>query len=298
MTSDPRRLFLPSLIPASTGSGQGHLFHWIGRDIEADFEKSERRSREERAERYIAYLKGSLNLGLWVKHPDSPESLLSTPSQTLTPFPMTCFTEWRPDESREHVAKYGKLGLGFPRNWVSKRGGQPVTYVQHGRGSRFTEAMAVVTKAMSRPESTEEERRQLAYILHFAKPIRDGRVRKESPVNPKKAAKRPARSAPDPFRRSFGEAMPYVAEREWRIVGPASELRSHSELPKYFKPAPAGARARFYLPYAAGRELFTVVLPDNLTMNRVLRDNDLRDGLFPEKGPHVTLVSLEDVGSF
>jgi hypothetical protein len=274
------------------------LFHWIGRDIERDFPGTDQKSREARADRYVSHLTGSLDKGLWVKHPDSPESLLSDRAMRLPAFPLACFTEWRPDESRAHVAKYGKLGLGFPRNWVSKRGGQPVTYVQHAKASRFNKALEAVTQAISTYKGDVDAERHLSYILHFAKPIRDGRQRTVQPTKSAKPAARPARSHADPFRRSFGEAMPYVAEREWRIVGPDAEAPRGVERPKYFETAPNGARAQFYLPYDAGRELFTVVLPDNLTMNRVLCDARLRAWLFPQDGPHVTLLSLEDVGSF
>lgn len=274
------------------------LFHWIGRDIEAEIPGRDAKARAARAERYVAHLSGSLDKGLWVKAPDAPEPTLGAAALPLPRLPMACFTEWRPEESRDHVAAYGKLGLGFARNWVSKRGGQPVTYVPQNKNSRFVAAMAAVAAAMSKPDVDAAARQHLAYLLHFAKPIRDVRSRPAAANKPVAAARRSTRSKPDPFRRSFGEAMPYVAEREWRIVGPSPEVRRGPGLPKHFVPALPGARPAFYLPYEAGRELFTLVMPDNFTMNRVLSNDRLRAQLFPRSGPHVTLLTLEDVGSF
>jgi hypothetical protein len=44
--------------------------------------------------------------------------------------------------------------------------------------------------------------------------------------------------------------------------------------------------------------LFTLVLPDNKTVSRVLQDSWLTQRLFPPDAPHVTLLSLQDVGTF
>jgi len=87
--------------------------------------------------------------------------------------------------------------------------------------------------------------------------------------------------------------MPYLEEREWRIVvgeGAPSRLG--------LRPGPPGADPEYFLPYIPGKELFTLVLPDNETVSRVLQDDDLRSRLFPANAPHVTVLSLQDVGTF
>ena len=91
--------------------------------------------------------------------------------------------------------------------------------------------------------------------------------------------------------------MPFVAEREWRIVGPGEKDKAAKKLKPFVEAAP-GDVPSFYLPYKPGTDLFTLVVPDNLTMNRVLQDRVLRKAFHPTVGPHVTIVSLEDVGSF
>jgi Putative abortive phage resistance protein AbiGi, antitoxin len=273
------------------------LFHWIGRDIEEQSKKRDYESRCQRAERYVSHLRGSLKHGLWVKTPDSPETLFQGIGTDWKPLPMTCFTEWRPDESQGHVKKYGRLGLGFTRNWVSKRGGQPVTYFKQSRDSRFLKAMKSICDLDKTGKFEKEQMEGLGYILHFAKPIRD-KVEREKAVRKKRQPK--STRAPvvrDPFRRSFGAAMPFVAEREWRIVGPREKgLPANKVRP--FVEAASGDVPSFYLPYKPGADLFTLVVPDNLTMNRVLQDRVLRRAFHPTVGPHVTIVSLEDVGSF
>ncbi len=87
--------------------------------------------------------------------------------------------------------------------------------------------------------------------------------------------------------------MPYLEEREWRIVAPTS--RSAKSV---LREGPAGGVPAYRLPYAPGKDLFTLVLPDNQTVNQVLSDQTLRDRLFPARAPHVTVLSLEDVGTF
>jgi hypothetical protein len=41
-----------------------------------------------------------------------------------------------------------------------------------------------------------------------------------------------------------------------------------------------------------------LVLPDNYTVNRVMQDKELPKQLFPENGPHVTVISWQDIGTF
>ena len=93
------------------------------------------------------------------------------------------------------------------------------------------------------------------------------------------------------FKRAFGPTRYYVEEREWRIV-------YDDRMNKHFKRAPTGSSPAYYVPFEPGRELFTVVLPDNATVGLALSDNFIRKTLFPKDRPHVTILSLEDVNTF
>jgi hypothetical protein len=84
----------------------------------------------------------------------------------------------------------------------------------------------------------------------------------------------------------------YLEEREWRIV-------YDKTLRKYFEDCSSTHGGPDYLlPFEAGKELFTVVLPDNCTVNLAMRDAWLRNKFFPKNSPHVTLLSFEDIGTF
>ena len=63
-----------------------------------------------------------------------------------------------------------------------------------------------------------------------------------------------------------------------------------------------------YLPYIPGEELFTLVLPDNKVMCRVLQSDSFTERLFTpwrhypqlkrRKVPSMTLLSHSDIGTF
>ena len=86
--------------------------------------------------------------------------------------------------------------------------------------------------------------------------------------------------------------MEYLEEREWRIVYDQS-------LAKQFEEAePAEHGPKYYLRFKPGKELFTVVLPDNRTVRFAMEDDAIRQALFPDKAPPVTVLSLDDIGTF
>ena len=95
------------------------------------------------------------------------------------------------------------------------------------------------------------------YLLHFAKMIRERRGKPATKPKPAavKRVKVPvaAKPAAPTFRRRFGSELPFVEEREWRIV-------YHPEVKHFVKGSGA---PEYYLPYVPGDELFTLVLPDN-----------------------------------
>jgi hypothetical protein len=268
------------------------LFHWIGRDIEQEFPGRSRDQREKRAGLYVGHLRNSLRDGIWVKRPEHPEEIGSGVSAKSLEMPIACFTEWSLADSQAHVASYGRLGFGFPRAWVSKRGGQPVTYMRPAMGSRYMDAVQSIVKASKHMDA--EARESLDYILHFTKPVRPPRRQSSVERKPRSVPAPVAEHGRDPWARSFGAPMPYVSEREWRVVLPVGtpDKKGH------WKAAGKGVQARFYLPYRPGADLFTLVLPDNLTMQKVVADQELMSHLMPKNAPHVTLLSLDDVDTF
>ena len=100
------------------------------------------------------------------------------------------------------------------------------------------------------------------------------------------------------FKRKFGMPLQFVEEREWRIVYHAGG--------NHFVNGPG--LPDFYLPYLPGDELFTLVLPDNKVVSRVLQTDWFTERLFtPWKHypalkdrlvPPVTVLAHSDIGTY
>lgn len=282
------------------------LFHWIGKHIE-DQAGSGLLTDEHRLE-YVLCLEGALRDGLWLKTPKVPD-YLGDGSAIKVSRPIVCFTEWSLDQSLPHTTRYGRLGLGFPKRFVLERGGQPVTYVRdHRRGDPYTAALKelarfLLTVKPSALVSAAQLRgiwKHFEYLSHFAKriqrPVEPGKAVRGKPHKkpPLAGAPKPKRE-PDPFERRYGRTLHYLEEREWRIVHDVA-LDEHFRKGRGDQPNPH--LPQYYLPFEAGRELFSVVLPDNRTVNMVLNRKRLIRQVFPADAPHVTLLSLQDIGTF
>jgi hypothetical protein len=276
------------------------LFHWIGSHI--DSSASDGLTDPLRVE-YVKCLRGALQNGLWVKTPRDPDCL-GDGSLIKVHRPITCFTEWTLGQSLPHTKRYGRLGLGFPKKFVLGRGGQPVTYV---RDSSKNDPYTGALKALARffkdgvlegklgKRKWEEIHEQFDYLAHFNKRIKRPAssrpiIKRKRGAMPVKGAK-PAPKAPDPFVRVFGKPLEYLEEREWRIV-------YSSALEEFFEAGGAPGQPNLFLPFSPGRELFTVVLPDNHTVNMALNDSYIRKKLYPADAPYVTVLSLQDIGTF
>lgn len=269
------------------------LFHWIGSDIDERFAKGAIKSKRERSEHYLEHLRGSLDRGIWVCRPRRPESIGGKAWSKQQTMPIACFTEWRLEDSAAHAKKYGHMAFGFSRSWVHKRGGQPVTYVHQADTSRFIRSVETVWKHVS--DGPANVTAALEHILHFVKPVREAPSRKGEVQEPKLAVRKRKMTARDPYRRLFGASMPFVAEREWRIVADIQQTKA--SVSKSLVRCSDGT-PDFSLPYTPGTDLFTLVVPDNLTMQMIMADRGLWNRLQQNDRPHVTLLSLEDIGTF
>ena len=194
--------------------------------------------------------------------------------------------------------------LGISQEVRLARGGQPVTYVRDSsRQDPYTAALLALARAFQEDSALASAlgkkfaglRDHLDYLTHFNKKIKKA-AKRSAPARPKArkaiVAKPAAKREPDLFARSFGGTLHYMEEREWRIVYADS-------LAEFFETGPGGAgKPEFYLPFEPGRELFTAVLPDNRTVSMAAQEKSIRKYLFPKDAPHVTLLSLQDIGTF
>lgn len=290
------------------------LFYWMGRSID---DRNGRRKllRDELVTEVLQLLRGSLERGLWVKRPRVPETFELRGRTFPLDLPITCFTEWSLGESLPHTAEYGRIGLGFPKRWVIERGGQSVTYFRHNAKGSFLPAMFKLLEsggtfdrdghwiAPKEAGSVAE----LRYLLHFAKMIRlkvpkpeYAVVKPSVPPAPRGPKRRPSAAAVETqmFKRKFGMPLQFVEEREWRIV--------HHPGNKHFVAGPG--TPDHYLPYLPGEELFTLVLPDNKVVSKVLQTDWFTERLFtpwkhyPElrerRVPPVTVLAHSDIGTY
>jgi len=290
------------------------LFYWMGRSID-DQNGKRKLLRDELVTEVLRQMRGSLEHGLWVKRPRYPESFELRDRAFALDLPIACFTEWSLGESLPHTAEYGRIGLGFPKRWVIERGGQSVTYFRHNANGSFLQAVFKLLTAHGTVDKDDKWKardglagfEELRYLLHFAKMIRL-KTPKPEPTLAKVAAaptRRGPKRAPSAaaaetqmFKRKFGMPLQFVEEREWRIV--------HHPANKHFIKGPGVPD--FYLPYLPGEELFTLVLPDNKVVSKVLQTDWFTERLFtPWKHyselknrhvPPVTVLSHTDIGTY
>lgn len=282
------------------------LFYWMGRSID-DRNRGRRVLSDELTQEVLAQLRGSLEHGLWVKTPRFPESFTLREKTFELRLPIACFTEWSLGESLAHTVEYGRIGFGFPKRWVIQNGGQSVSYFNHAKTSLFLKHafQLLATSGWTPAESPDTPAFEaLRYMLHFAKMVRHKREAAPRTVRPRTVVKAPARRASKPqteaftYKRRFGQPLPFVEEREWRIVYQAANrafVRGPG-VPDYF------------LPYVPGDELFTLVLPDSKVVSRVLENDWITERLFtpwkhyPSLGkrrvPPVTILPHSDLGTF
>lgn len=288
--------------PSYNSIHRQQLFHWIGFHIERDTVRGEPLTDPLRNV-YLDCLEDALTTGLWAKVPRNPDQL-GDGKLVKVKRPITCFTEWSLGQSQPHAKRYGRLALGFPKTFVSKRGGQPVTYVRDStRRDPYVSAINAIarfTGTLKESDDAEEIKKHVEYLSHFVKRMK--KLNKEplssladaTPAAHPEPSARPARKPNRPrdlYSRTFGTTLHYMEEREWRIVYDDS-------LDSVFKKGPQNGQPEYYIPFKPGRELYTIALPDNRTVNLAFNRERLFEKLFPKDAPHVTIISLQDIGTF
>lgn len=81
---------------------------------------------------YVDQLFRIYSKGLRFSQPENPEVVVGLNVMTELPtLPIICFTELRLSQVREHANRYGKLGIGFRREFLMTWGANPVFYMQN-----------------------------------------------------------------------------------------------------------------------------------------------------------------------
>ena len=94
------------------------LVHWTGRDIEEE-------SPPNKPQQYVNRLVDYYQKGLYSKRTSEP----TLRGLNIKDLVRLCFTEIRMSQSHDHPNKYGKLGVGFSRDFIINRDGRPVIYI-------------------------------------------------------------------------------------------------------------------------------------------------------------------------
>jgi hypothetical protein len=275
------------------GIHRKQVFHWIAAPLDRKKGLAGPISDEIRAN-YIECLRSSLQHGIWLRIPRERERIKLNNYSVYLDLPIACFTEWALGESTRHTRVYGRMGLGFPKAWLVRNGGQPVTYFDHSQRGAFLKSAVKLLKGLQDQKSLLEE---LLFLLHYTKrvhrPVSPSRGNLGAPQRQVRDGGALAGTKANAFVRSWSKVMPFLEEREWRIVA-----RRDGKFPRQLEQGPKGDIPQYYLPYSPGRDMFTLVLPDNQTVNEVVTCPHFARVLFPDDAPHVTVLSLEDLGTF
>ena len=94
------------------------LVHWTGKGIE-------KYPKDENSQLYVERLINDLQEGLYTKTTEE-DVIRYLKIENIT---RLCFTEIRLSQAQTHAERYGKLGLGFSRDFIMNKGGRPVIYI-------------------------------------------------------------------------------------------------------------------------------------------------------------------------
>ena len=133
------------------------LVHWTGKkDIENEPVNN-------RAQQYVDRLKDYYQNGLFLKRTE--ENVLRY--KKIKYLVRLCFTEIRLSQAQAHAHKYGKLGIGFNRDFIMNRGGRPVIYIPYKAERCLLEDS--LKQAYEESEGKEEIHKPLKYVLAYVK---------------------------------------------------------------------------------------------------------------------------------
>jgi hypothetical protein len=94
------------------------LVHWTGKDIESNPSAN-------KSQLYVERLIDDLQNGLFTKR--TTEAVIR--KKKIRNLVRICFTEIRLSQARKHAERYGKIGIGFTRDFIMNKGGRPVIYI-------------------------------------------------------------------------------------------------------------------------------------------------------------------------
>lgn len=138
------------------------LVHWTGKDIENCPEP------DKKSQLNVERLKDDLEKGLYTKR--TSEDVIR--HWKINKIVRLCFTEIRLSQAEKHAERYGKLGIGFTRDFIMNKGGRPVIYIPHKADDRLLEDS--IKNVYEKSNDNEEIHKSSKWIMAHIKRMSDG----------------------------------------------------------------------------------------------------------------------------
>ena len=232
------------------GIHSGFLVHWTGKDID----EIQGDAGGDGQQRYLDRLIDDLKHGLYTKR-TSEDSIRYWKVKGIV---RLCFTEIRLSQAERHAKRYGRLGIGFTRDFIMNKGGRPAIYVPYVANNNLLEhSIKSVYERSKGNEDLKDIHRAVTWIMAHVK--RMGHPKSEDE---------------------------FFEEMEWRLVydgTPSSEQFSRGEGEGIY-------RLRF-----DAKDVKIIVFPDDHVKQRSLENETIRE-YFSEHMP--IMAALADCGSF
>ncbi|SFF07234.1 Putative abortive phage resistance protein AbiGi, antitoxin [Chitinophaga sp. CF118] len=211
------------------------------------------------SEQYVTRLKSTIFQGLYLNK--GSERIVGHNNTAIkADISRVCLTEIRLTQVTKHTSLYGKLGIGFSRDFVIRNFGNPVSYVTNSNAYSLLVEHFDHLHGFLANHHYEEYLARLQYIMGFVKNMSD--------VNE--------------------NDMKYYEEMEWRIV--------HNKLMEIDgRILPEDPAKSIYRLVYAPREVKLIVFPNEETNALALSDPDLLR-FFKDHTP--ILLTLEDCNQF
>ena len=232
------------------------LVHWIGSDL---VKKEKVLTLAALADEYAKRLKDDYQNGLFTERKKETNVL---PKISMNSLVRICFTEIRLSQAQTHSERYGRLGIGFTREFVTKKGGRRVIYVPFEPDSGLLEESITSVWKKSKGKGHEEIHNAAKWLFAFCKPMSNGKAEDSA------------------------DYLNYYEEMEWRMVFAEGSDRSGA----WTNPKRREHRVRF-----DPGDVRVIVFPNDRVKQLTLDDGDMKI-FFRKHQPN--LVMLEDCPHF
>ncbi len=201
------------------------LVHWTGKNIE-------RNPSANKSQLYVERLIDDLQNGLFTKR-TTDAVIRKTKIKNLV---RICFTEIRLSQARTHAERYGKLGIGFTRDFIMNKGGRPVIYIPFEVRKDGHGLENLIGTVYDKSAGDDEIHKSTKWIMAHVK------------------------------RMSNGKGEDYYEEMEWRLV--------HDESPKdrHF----IGKGHGVYRMKFAIRDIKVIIFPDEGTKQLAMKNDIIK----------------------